>query len=260
MYLMYVDESGDPGILDESCDATAQPSIHYILTGLIVADVDWKEYLSALVEIRRNLRRVYGYPIRDELKGSELINPRDNEALRTLNRQKRTELYYDFLNSMTLRLNRARVLNVHVNKAQPKYHATTDSSNIEEWAWKCFIQRFENFLKKDGSQTGIIFADDTNEVKIRRLLRTMRHYNPIPRKYGNTYSAPVANIIEDPVMRDSKQSYFVQVSDMIAHSLYRKLYPKGGYRRYNVDRLFDLVDPVLLKQASVTDSQGIVHL
>jgi len=257
---MYVDESGDPGIVDDTCDAIAQPSIHYILTGIIVADVDWRDYLSALVDIRRDLRCTYGYPIRDELKGAELINPRNNSTLRTLNRQKRTELYYDFLNAIALRLNRARVLNVHVNKAQPRYNATVGSSNIEEWAWKCFIQRFENFLRKDGNQTGIIFADDTNEVKVRRLLRMMRHYNPIPNRYGYSYSTPIVNIIEDPVMRDSKQSYFVQVSDMIAHSLYRKLYPKGGYRRYNVDRLFDLVDPILLKQASVTDSQGIVNL
>lgn len=106
----------------------------------------------------------------------------------------------------------------------------------------------------------MIFADKTNEIKVRRLLSKRRVYNPIPSHFGGSYIAPLQYLVEDPVMRNSRHSYFVQIADLAAHALYRKLYPNGSYQRHNIDKLFDVLDPILLKAASNTDRQGIVHL
>jgi hypothetical protein len=107
---------------------------------------------------------------------------------------------------------------------------------------------------------GIIFADETNEVKIRRILRKMRVYKPVPSLYCGYYHNPIRQVVEDPVIRQSQHSYFIQVADLIAHALYRKEHRKGSYRRFNVDRLFDTIRPLLLSEASRSDPEGIVRL
>ena len=45
MYLMYVDESGDPGTSGSKTD-------HYILTGLVIHELSWRKTLDDLVELR----------------------------------------------------------------------------------------------------------------------------------------------------------------------------------------------------------------
>ena len=72
---------------------------------------------------------------------------------------------------------------------------------------------------------------------------------------------PLVNIVEDPVMRDSQFSYFVQVADLAAHALYRKLYPKTAYKKHNADKLFDALAPICHPMASKYDphGMGIVH-
>ncbi len=264
MYFMYVDESGDPGPLVAGTPPSVRPSLHYILTGVIIPAVEWRNYVAALVDIRRYVKSTYKFPIRTELKGSNLINPRGNADYGMLGgRFQRVRLYRDVLMLCASRLTRARILNVHWNKQKPFYSSTATAADCEQRAWEWLIQRFDTFLKKDGDGSlGLIFADDTNEVKVRRILRRMRVYNLVPSHYGGTYPAPVVRIVEDPVMRNSQHSYFVQFADMVAHALYRKLYPRSGYRRYNADRLFDLVAPLLVTDASRNDPhrQGIVHL
>ncbi len=77
--------------------------------------------------------------------------------------------------------------------------------------------------------------------------------------FGGSYQATVENIIEDSFMRDSKHSYIVQVADMITHLLYRKEYPKGSLKKFGLQYYFDKLEPILLKEASRSDSFGIVR-
>ena len=60
MHIMYVDESGDPGI-----DKYSSP--HYILSGLIISENDWKEYLNRLKTFRKSLKEQYGLNQRTEI-------------------------------------------------------------------------------------------------------------------------------------------------------------------------------------------------
>jgi len=41
------------------------------------------------------------------------------------------------------------------------------------------------------------------------------------------------------VQQCSKSSYFIQTVDVIAFLLYKKMYPKGAAKKYNLDVLFD---------------------
>ncbi len=268
---MYVDESGDPGLWDSSTPRHLRSSRHYILTGVIVPVLEWRAYLDAMVDVRRDIRQRYGLFMRAELHGSELINPRGNAAFKRIagGRKGRVSLYRDALQGMTVGMPEVKIVNVHLNKRSPRYRSSVEIGpngerpDPERRAWEWLLQRFSNHLQWDCSgDLGMVLPDETNEAKVRRIMRRMRVHNYITSRLfsGTSYSNPIENIVEDPVIRNSQNSYFVQFADLVAHALYRDLYPRGGYRKYNVDRLFDIVDAVLLKTASGADPRGIVHL
>ena len=87
----------------------------------------------------------------------------------------------------------------------------------------------------------------------------MRVYNPIPSHFTEYYNAPTDNIIEDSFMRNSKNSYFIQTVDAIAHCLYRREKPRSSLKKYGVDTFFNYIEPILLKEASKNDDYGIVR-
>ena len=49
MYLMYVDESGDTGLANS-------PTRYFVLSGIVVDESRWREFINALVAFRRTLR------------------------------------------------------------------------------------------------------------------------------------------------------------------------------------------------------------
>jgi hypothetical protein len=206
---MYVDESGDPGQWDAAKPASQQGTPYFILTGFILPAREWRNYLSAMVEIRRQIKLKYGVPVRAELRGSTLIHPRGDTQLKQLPRRQRVALYREVLETVVARMPDARVLNIYVDKLQPRY-SSTSNADLQARSWTFLIQRFDTFLRKQGdAPVGLIFADETNEVKIRRVLRRMRVYNPVPSMYQGYYHNPVLRVVEDPVIRKSQHSYFI---------------------------------------------------
>ncbi len=117
-----------------------------------------------------------------------------------------------------------------------------------EKAWEALIQRFENTLKlrnfpspKNLQDIGIIFSDAANEAALRRLYRRMRVYNPIPNMRslftGGYRQMPLSRIAEDPNIRHSHHSYFIQAADTAAFALYQWYAPstymrKKGAKKY----------------------------
>ncbi|MCW7468192.1 DUF3800 domain-containing protein [Leptospira kanakyensis] len=258
MYFMYIDESGDPGKEIAEVGEARKGSSHYIVSGIIIPITEWRTYLNTFVNLRRAIKQQYEIPVRLEVKGSEFINPRDNIFLKKLNRSKRIQIYQSILTDITSQMNQAKILNVAYRKENRSFSVDED---IQEDCWKFLITRFNTFLEKKGNEYGILFSDETNEPKLRGLVRKMRIYNPVPSLYSSKpRMANINQILEDPVIRKSEHSYFVQIADLIAHALYRNLYPKGSYKKYNVDRLFDILDPILLKEASKKDARGIVYV
>ena len=113
----------------------------------------------------------------------------------------------------------------------------------------------------------MIFADKGRELEITRAVRKMAIFNPIPSAVGTwddgeaVRNIPVERLIEDPVFKDSHQSYFIQLADCVAFALLkREVPPTHHVRKYGIDRLFDKnVTGVCFKQASRDDPFGIVR-
>ena len=231
MYLLYVDESGDPGKIKEGQGLNSK---HFILSGLIISQEDWFANLDRLKIFRKMLRDNFGLRLRDEIHCSELIRINKMEAYKSIKKKDRLKIFELFISQIPIIFDTAKVINICFDKS--KFESTQD---IQELAWKRLVQRSNTYLKKSVNDKGIIISDTTNETLIRNLLRKMRIYNPVSSHYGGYYNTPIDSIIEDAFMRDSKHSYFIQAVDAIAQALYRKKYPKSSLKKYNVDKYFE---------------------
>ncbi|KUG09395.1 DUF3800 domain-containing protein [Solirubrum puertoriconensis] len=251
MYIMYVDESGDPGPYN------GQNSPHFILSGLIISIEDWNECVQRLVKFREMIQKAYGLNKREEIHSSEMIRPHKVEAYKRIHKSDRVNIIRLFVAEMCNMFPNGRLINICLDKehiSQSKY-----SSGMQELAWKRLIQRYDTFLKKNKSK-GIIVSDDSSEPTLRRLLRGMRVYNPVESRFGGYHNPVITNVIEDIFYRSSTHSFFIQAVDVIAFCLYRKEYPKGSLKKFGFHLLFDTLDSMCVKEASGRDAQGIVRV
>ena len=102
-------------------------------------------------------------------------------------------------------------------------------------AWGALLQRFENTIShrnfpgpSNADDRGIIFPDHTDDKKLRLLFRKIRKVNFIPnqRQFASgSRNIPIVKVIEDPNMRDSKESYLIQVVDTVAYFLKQYIDP-----------------------------------
>lgn len=248
MYIMYVDESGDPGIY------TGYNSKHFFLSGLIINQEDWLRDLEHLKTLRKSLKDEYGLNLKEEIHASELIRIDKIKVYRKIKKVDRLEIFKKYIQQIPIIFNNAKLINICFDKTE--FETTID---IQERSWTRLIQRFDTFLKRSVMDKGIIISDDTDEPLIRKHLRRMRVYNPISSHFGGSYNAPTDNIIEDAFLRNSKHSYFIQTVDLIVHSLYRKEFPKGSLKKYNIHEYFNYLKSILLIEASPKDEFGIVR-
>jgi hypothetical protein len=66
MYLMYADETGDPGLLNS-------PTRYFVLTGLVFHELRWHEYLERLISFRHRMRALYGLKLREEIHAAAML-------------------------------------------------------------------------------------------------------------------------------------------------------------------------------------------
>lgn len=255
MYLMYVDESGDCGLLNT-------PTRYFVLTGLVVHELRWRQYLDQLVEFRRELRVSCGLRLREEIHAAAMISS-PGELVR-IKRYDRLAIIRAFADELSL-MPDFNVLNVVVDK-----HGKPPDYDVFGMAWKALIQRFENTLSRrnfagprNADECGMIFPDHTDDKKLTQLLRQMRRYNPVPNQatFGPGYrNLTVSRLVEDPNFRDSSHSYFIQAADLVAFLLYQQLAPNAYMRKKAGQNYFNRLEPILCKVASSKNPMGIVYL
>jgi len=244
---MYVDESGDPGIHNYG-------SPYFILSGLIFPEEDWQKYLLRLKELRKSFKERYGLYVREEIHASELIRISKLESYRKIRKSDRINLLKDYCRQLPIVFDNAKLINVCLLKSE-----FDNAEKVQLTAWNRLAQRYDTYLKKNAKDKGIIISDDTDGIKIIRLLRKMRVYNPIPSQYEGFYNAPTDNILEDLFQRSSHHSYFIQSVDVVSHLLYRQEFPKGSLKKFGLEKMFKTLEPILLKEAATNDPLGIVR-
>jgi hypothetical protein len=66
MYLMYVDESGDAGLV-------GSPTRYFILTGMVMHELRWHDVLEGLVGFRQRMRSTFGLLMREEIHSAKML-------------------------------------------------------------------------------------------------------------------------------------------------------------------------------------------
>lgn len=253
MYFVYVDECGDTGI------QKSQTS-HYILSGLIIHDTNWNVAFDEIKEYRRTLRTRFGIRLRDEIKARHFIRGKGVWFEKNTSLEERLEVYRELLR-LIVNMGCIEVLNVVIRKAEAlRQNPTWQPRNVEETAWSFFASRYQTYLaKKPTAENGMIIPDEGHGRSVRDILRKRKRYNPVPSQFDPTrfLHRPLTNVLEDPFMKSSRDSFFIQLADLVAYSLLKKDFPDAAYG-FDGD-FFDILDPVLLKAATRKDPQGIVY-
>lgn len=257
MFLMYVDECGDKGMSHES-------SRYFILSGLVVHESKWLSLGLVLSDALKDIYRKYSLDSRLELHAKAMLG-RSEKGYSDIGKHDRLLLLRDVMKTEANLGEYMRIVNVVVDKSGKSY-----GYDVFTNAWDAIINRFENTIRARNfpadnplnREHGMLIVDETDENPLRAHVRKMRHNNVLPSSIypGTSYQRNLVSVIEDPLHKKSQDSIFIQLCDVNAYFLKQKIDPNTTIVKHKARYLFDILEPVLLKQASRTDRMGIVRL
>jgi len=275
--LFYVDESFDDR--------------KFCLSAIGIRHTEWRECFARVRQHRTILKLDHGIFLRKEIHAHEFVSGRGRIADRVIGKHDRSRIFAGLL-GLVAQLPNVMVINICLDVPGRK--------NVQLDAWDRLMNRIERSMVAfeerelplrrtlvsalpesipDETRQKIelrlnhyrsramIFADEGREAEITKALRKMSVFNPIPSRIGDwgdgtkAKNIPVERVIEDPVFKQSHQSYFIQLADAVAFALLkREVEPTPRVKRYGIDRMFDVaVAGVCFKAASPKDPLGIVR-
>jgi hypothetical protein len=214
VYLAYVDESGNIGL----------PGSRTYTLGCLFLDVnEWPEAFDQMIEFRRLLRNTYGLAVRAEVKANYLLRGKGPLWRLNLTETQRNEIYRDMMRvqadlgfqTYAIVINKQEL----VNRGR--------SENAREVAWEFLLQRIERLTTTTQPQTTAMVVHDEGEgAVVRKIARKARRAGSAGSAFGTGHlDRPARLLVDDPVSRDSRQSYFVQLADLSAYAAFRRIHP-----------------------------------
>lgn len=275
--LFYVDESYDQQ--------------RFCLSAIGIRHVDWRDCFQRVRQHRAVLKQDHGIYLRKEIHAQEFVSGRGRISSGVISKHDRSRIF-DGLLRLVASLPNVLVINICLETAGRK--------NPQLDAWDRLLNRIERTLLEmerrelplrkelltklpddfpESMRTSLetrlnayrsralIFADEGREPEITKAFRKMNVFNPIPSQFGawggssKTKNIPVERIIEDPIFKQSHQSYFVQLADCVAFSLLkREVAPTPLIKKYGIHRMFERnMSGVCFRPASPKDALGIVR-
>lgn len=226
MWLIYIDDSGDPGlkVRDKS------PTDAFVLSALAVKEEDWLDTLDQIISFRRFVRDNFGLRMRDELKASYLIHGTGPFSSLGTSDRARMRIYRMAMRLQT-KLNSVTTWAIVIRKKEAEESGrVTSSQGVFELAWRQMIQRVERFTyyQKDHA---IIFPDEGYAQFVRTTVRGMRRFSTVSRigGAGEPLQREAVLLLEDPNFRSSHESYFIQLADLNAYAAHRRMYPQSYF-------------------------------
>lgn len=249
MYFCYVDESGDAGAYEAGKQNTGSP--YFILVGLVIHNNRWKVALDTLKGFRKEIARQAYLPYDIEFHCAELIDPRKIKEYTQISIPDRWRLINRY--ATTIGQHTAfKIMGVVIDKS--KSNLTPEQYGTE--AITKLYQAFDEFLRSEQTN-GLVFIDRTNEkhinTHVRKLLGTGASGETIP-------DARIGWVIEDPIFRASKDSMFIQSTDVVAYTLKEMEFPQASRKKFNADRIFSGRLSPILYHSKISDSDGIIRV
>ncbi len=210
MKICYYDESGDDGY-------PAYSSPLFVLSAIYLDYLSWKDTHEKIAGFRRHLKQKYGFPVKLEFHTKEFLldkSPYREFQLPPAQRISIVTEFCSFIGSLDI-----RIVNIMINKLAINF----SGYDILNTSLKYSIQRIENDLNPNlNPDTRFMVITDEGRVgKMRKTTRAIQRVNYIPSQYGpGHYRQEIQTLIEDPLPKDSKESYFIQMADLIAYIVY----------------------------------------
>jgi hypothetical protein len=230
MNLLFIDESGDYGLI-EGC------SKYFVLAGIALPAQHWKEYFWQIQETRRWIVQHYTVTFQ-ELKGKDIFShkgPFFNSSIKPADLERIYERILDLLCDAKIELFASAFRKTDfLSKFQsPDLQHLVKPFN--EHSWREFLRTYNQYLvglaeTSDQSQNGIVYFDHDpgQEKTVRKIVREFA------RALDRQSSHPGGGIIEDPILRDSKESFIIQIADILAYSVCRLV---SGPNNHDVIRI-----------------------
>jgi hypothetical protein len=209
MHLVYVDESGDPG-------AHHSPTATYFLSSLRIPADRWAEAQNRLVSFRQRMRDQLGLKLAAEIHAVEFLGG----AKMFLGLEARQRLRVALWLIRELRqIPEIRCLTVGCHK-----HAHAEPMKA------CWRQLAHSLESSTPGQM-IMLADMGEEAAIRQAIAQFRAETPRQ-----------TTLIEDPFHRDSRHSYFLQATDLLAYLHRQRHHPNALFRDKQPEEIFEVLD------------------
>ncbi len=238
MHLIYMDDSRD----DKLC----------VFSALAIPVDQWRAAFQQVKQWRRGLKRSHGIFVYKELHAWKFVSGRGRPGERIVTKGERAAIFREGIKTVAT-LPGARLFNAVLPNKQ------------ETRAFERLLNRINRTLQSWGSHS-ILFIDQGKEAVYTRLVRKMGVFNPIPSQRGEwldtglTYkNIPIDRIVEDPVFKNSAQSYFIQLVDFVAYALLRRERPIPSKTRYGIHTAFPELTPILVLEARPRDPEGIIR-
>ncbi len=258
MFLAYYDESGDDGYPEYS-------SPLFVLSSVYMPCTKWKQTFERVADLRRELRDIFGLPVKLEWHTKALLlnkKPYRELELEDSERLAMVDRYCGTVGALDV-----RIVNVVIHKPAIR----SRGYRVLDTCFQYSIQRIENdLLRSDPDELFMIITDEGREASMRKTARRVQRVNYIPSRFGEVpYRKEIERLIEDPLAKDSKHSHFIQIADMVAFVVYlHKLAELGAGSYHNrmpaqvtperVQSWLDMLKPSINLAASGKDRYGIV--
>jgi hypothetical protein len=214
MLLAYADESGDSG---------AGGSVTYTVGCVVVEAAQWPTVFNSLIEFRRRLKAAYRIPVRTEIKANYLIRGGGPFRPLQLAPAERRLIFRAHLRMIaTLPV---KAFAVVVDKRSTEHTQPPDLL-----AWQTLVERLERTsYDAKGRPPFALVHDHGDDSLIRKVARKARRRITAGTAYGGPRQITLAaeRFVDDPVPRDSAQSYLIQLSDLTAYAAFRTVIPPG---------------------------------
>lgn len=215
MEIAYVDESGDSGY---------EGSRTYTLGCVLIEDTSWPTAFDAFLGFRRFLRAKFGVRVRDEIKANYLVRGGGPLKRLGMGEGQRHAIFRQHMRLAGKLPVRALAVVVRKELVQKK------TMNPRDIAWEFLLQRIERHSTTNNRPVMVVH-DEGDSLNIRGLARKARRANSAGSAFGTgRLRLPARLLVDDPVPRQSDQSFFLQLADLVAFAAYRRLYPPPARR------------------------------
>lgn len=219
----YADESDDKSVYVIAC--VAVPTLVH-KSGAV--ENRWSDYYQKVRDWRQMLKAQHNIPVAKELKGSKLATGRNryDGGANSIQNQAAYNAYSNALQSLSF-LPDGSVFSV----CAPRSYKLFGYTRLEAALYAMF-QRMERQLTSK-NRFGLIFFDE-GHAEYRTLFRKACAYLPTGSRLGQwasgatTKNIPFAHAIKDANFKDSKQSHFIQIADLVAYATLLKAKKLAG--------------------------------